>query len=440
MQNYPHINKSSWIRMGIIVSLLLLWTAGVTFVVSYVSPLDEIVQTAPLDQKEADNATREIARLTLQRDSASVLNLYAKNLHESYLEVSERLKKALVISSTMTAGEAFQRITKTLSSEEINASLNLLDNRSSYGNRILSINYRYDQPLRDTATKAIEDIYVEIWEPIVGMAETAQVEFNRDAVPVGLSLIKPGDPVILKSKHKNERNEREEKAESTYLKDKYTPIVFGSKSRENYSRRVSNLLPDLKKEVMIDFTSYTSYIEERQGTDTAILKWIDELAPNPEIALRNKFQSAYQEIHTALNLHVTELKSQADFFKTEKDVYDKKLNALQKRLRSSDSLFYVATVRAFLVTVVVISIGFVLIRAFAAELTQMRRMSYLEISSDMAAKYDQEKLPLIPELVRAVGGDKGSKSSISDGAPPDAVTTAESIGKALSKYLNPDKS
>ena len=429
MQNFPHINKSSWFRIGIIVFFLLLWTVGVTLVVSYVSPLDELVQTAPLE--ETYDTRTQVARLTLQRDSASVLNHYAKNLHASYSETSEKLKKRLELLPSMSTTEAFERLFQTIFSEEINAGLSTLDSRGSYGNKILSLNFDFDESPTSNSYTRVGNVFVEIWEPIVGMGETKKLGEDRTTSPVALSLLKPEDPAVEKPASSSSETTREK---SSLSQDKYIPLVFGARSRYNYTRRIGKLLPESNRGLTVN----TEY--DRDEAKEEILKWVSEQSPRTNnSALRNIIQNIFQDIRTGLDLHVTELKSQADFFEKEKTAYEKKLNELQNRLRSSDSLFYVATVRAFLVTVVVISIGFVLIRAFAAELTQMRRMSYLEISSDIAAKYDPEKLPHIPEIVRAVGGDKAGQPILSDGAPPDAATMVESFGKAISKYANPAK-
>jgi len=145
------------------------------------------------------------------------------------------------------------------------------------------------------------------------------------------------------------------------------------------------------------------------------------------------------EIMSVIKGHSSQLNKVWKEYERVRENLEKRRNELESRLRSSNELFAISALRASLITVVVVSVGFVLLRAFAAELTQARRMSIVEMTSILTNNYPKGKLEYIPAIVRAISGDKTNKA-LAEGTPPDTITAAAKLGEAVSKFAGAAKS
>ncbi|MFT6558913.1 hypothetical protein [Sneathiella sp.] len=409
MPDFATIKKTSTNRISIVIALLLLWTLGVTFIVSYISPLEEIIASAPLGEEEKKTAQKQLDRLTLQSDSATVLAKYSDSLLVAYSDATQQIKKFLKYDPAESAFQNYQTIVHAVTSIETNKSVILTDSRGSRSNKVLSTDYRYSNYDTQEKPATLKELSLHVWQPLVTMAQQEVGTDNYRTNPVDLASL---TPVMREGME-------------------YKPVILGNDA--SYANRI---------EAAMIFTEQDGNISvlpkgDRDTPLYAFLDWVSEGKSSDN--LNNRAEKNIQQIITALETHIEKLQKQKTQYDQAKISYNNQLKGLQSRLRSSESLFFVATFRAFLVTIVIISIGFVLIRAFAAELTQMRRVSYLEIAADLTSQYPAEVLKHMPDIIRAVGGDKAGAPTLSDGSPPDAITVAEKLGNAVSKFSTASK-
>ncbi|MBO6836043.1 MAG: hypothetical protein JJ881_07710, partial [Alphaproteobacteria bacterium] len=74
-----------------------------------------------------------------------------------------------------------------------------------------------------------------------------------------------------------------------------------------------------------------------------------------------------------------------------------------------------------------------LLRAFAAELTQARRLANVELTARLMEAADGKHLHHVPEVLRAVAGDRPGPAPADEGEPLDAGGAANQVAEAFRK-------
>ena len=125
-------------------------------------------------------------------------------------------------------------------------------------------------------------------------------------------------------------------------------------------------------------------------------------------------------------------------YEAEQTNAESEINALQdqrstliERLRSNETVFWLAALRTSLITIVLIAVGTVLLRSMAAELAQSRRIGDVQTAL-FSLRSEGVDTKLLPDIIRAVMGQKYSGDAGDDGGSVTPLGEVVAAAKGLS--------
>lgn len=406
---------SSWGRICILVTLLIAWTAGVSLAISHLSPIDDLVRTAPIESTE--KTLKELDRLTVQSEFASDLHQRSRDLLDQYGNAAQPLIPKLAppdeshffFFRKKAAGITMESLVNTVFNirENPRINFNVGNNFGNYAKQLfgveLRLNYAPAEPHQ------LEAVSWFVWQPTIELVQRTSKEqpdnFDSER-SISISSVSGPEERSLITVAVNDR-----RMSLGFSKAKGEPLIRVSNSPEDVEALLTQQFSSTEN------TSTTRLFEDSFYSDEAASRLAEDIA----LAIQNHLARLEKTTATYLDASVS---------------IEKRRSELESRLRSSPELFAVSVFRASLITIVIVSVGFVLLRAFAAELTQARRLASSNLARQITDQFPADKLEALPEIIRAISGDGPSKSIVADGTPPDAITTAEKLGDAVSKFAS----
>jgi len=366
MYENNRLAKTAYIRITIIVFMLLVWIAGISLSISSLSPISELIKSSPVTV--TDEVKEKLVKLEAQSAVIRDAELKADSLYKAYSIGTIRLKEKII--------ELPQDAKGLLSFIELVKSEAYNPNIGQYSSKILEIRVDWDYSRSEEKLYFPKAIKLFIGKPDIVIKE----EKNGQDIPY--YSIQSSKQILDKNIAVNKE---------LNLKDYYTFVDFEIGSGQAHNS-TDNIGIDLLTRVwmhnkdsaeLFDY-NYKLYLVPRDGP--AVKNYYDSII----IGLENNLSS----------IRATHLKYSKLLEKVEKAAAE-----LESRTLSSTPLFIVVAFRASLIVLVMVAIGFILIKALSAELNQMRRLSYVQVTNNLLASHNENKIQYAPYILRAVCGD-----------------------------------
>jgi len=393
------------LKLSLALAILLV---SIVIYLNCINPIEKLSKTVPVKQTKELNY--QLDRLVYQIETATVLERHASNLYNKYLTAVKRIKYDLHIKKETTTEEAYKKLLFLVGKAEATHAVTMTDRKNSYSQPILSLDFGSIIEAKGINQLNFNNLPIYVWQPLVGVgAEDDQSNIVRG--PLELEAVRPF---------------RLENGKPNNKIGNFVPTIFGVGTSSAFEKKVGTLFPyDNTKELNVKNKSKRQIFEQ-------VINWVKIYSSIPPYVqtLKPHLMKVIEEAFRTMDNHLKEIHIQKLYFSSEKTALKEQLYDLQSRLRSSDSIFYVAALQTLLITFVAASIALILIRALAAELAQIRRINYLEISADLSENFCEGKPQYIADITRAVIGGKFSHKT-------ETPSVVEDAKKTITKYVPP---
>jgi hypothetical protein len=393
--DFKRFRRTSFFRLGLVSLALLAWVAGVSVLVSELSPLDELVKTSPIDEKNLQRSIETLQKLNRQSTEADRILYRLEYISEQFSKRSEEIIKLIDAGSFDDAYKVLSFIAHKSDINKIS-----LPNASYQSFHFLDVTLD-SRPLEDATYLRSASIAV-----------------------CGLDL------AVVPVKIQEDGNDKAQLDPISFLYSGYDAEEYKYNNTCNTVSEVVGVGTNQKVrfEWYYEVTEKAAFLLGIYGSDGIRRAGQDINFPDQLQSLRADFGAVLKKVIddniAAFDRDVTRLKALRDEF-TERSA------ELEGRLNSSSELFAVAAFRATLITAIAVSIGFVLLRSFAAEIYQARRLSEIEVAHMLAESLEVEKLSQVPELAKAIAG-RQTKTTAS--VPEDVINAAGKLGEVVSRF------
>lgn len=400
MEIFNSVKGESHKRVAVLTLLIIIWTLGISLLISVLSQIEELVQNSPVSFEDQSVIRSKIERLDIQSKLTREMASANKDLGDDYREALNYLK--VRFSNLPNTREGFIELISLIGSGNENPYLRELYSTQAIGIIVETIKIENETYLPKTIYLVTREVHVEL------KAETSASDYPEK---ISYLAIQSAKDLI----------DNKVNVESFSTDKKIAPIIEFSDPKsyqKSFPVHGDNIdrSKDLIKLIMIPREGVKVLI------DLTSEKSINKIYKNILIQLQR----------TEHNLNKSQSKNA---LLSEKML--SKSDGLESKLLSSTALFAVISFRASLIVVVFVSIGFILIRALSAELAQSRRLSCTQIGHSILTEQDVEKLPYVEQVISVVSGDKrdtrDNKSNQSD--LPLAAQLVEKTGDAISKIV-----
>jgi hypothetical protein len=417
-----------------IAGLIAVWGAVLYWVVTELQPFEELVKSAPIN----DSGERDAARKTIDEAKTRIESLDVKARFLSTLLARNDQIRSKIASAKPPPIKYF--VTDTYSDVTSMSLYEFLHEINNYSDRLEQRN--------DAIRREVLNLH-DFAEDIIGFLsrnDTALTGYITPAIDFGLN---EEDRNSLQPNNNELRNDG---AVSDTINIRNF-LVF----RHNFCL-ADTLLRFEEVERPPSFESNENpppkWSEKIEGTCDRINSqpiesiWItdrssDELGLNYEQAgklaveaiKRMVLASEYGDFTTRL---LQSLDSAKGRYEAEQTNAESEINALQdqrstliERLRSNETVFWLAALRTSLITIVLIAVGTVLLRSMAAELAQSRRIGDVQTAL-FSLRSEGVDTKLLPDIIRAVMGQKYSGDAGDDGGSVTPLGEVVAAAKGLS--------
>jgi hypothetical protein len=400
MTIFKSVKKESHIRIAVLTVLIIVWTIGISLLISVLSPIDELVQNSPISLEDQSTIKSKIERLDIQSKITKEFATLNKDLSDDYREALKYLKEKF--ANFPNTQDGLVELISLIGSESQNPII-----RAQFSSQVLGVSIHTVQE-ENKDNYVPQEIYLVSRDAIVEIkGKTAGMEYPESISYLSIQSAKS----LL---------ENQIQVDSTYREKRIVSIIEFSDP------------PSFKHLV----NSYNGYRAKK------LIELILFPEKGAKISLDLKNEAVIKNIFESILNNLARNERELSETYTKYSLLSEKMistsEGLESRLLSSTALFGVISFRASLIVVVFVSIGFILIRALSAELAQARRISFTQIGNSMLTDQSVEKLQYAEQVISIVSGDNiTQKSNQSD--LPLASQLVEKTGEAISKVLTRSK-
>ncbi len=383
----------SWGRIAILAVMLIGWVGGVSFAIENLSPLNALVAASPVENDESNRET--LHRLTIQSEMAERRADAAEKLSSIYSAAASEIQTALNVPP-QDARDGLLKIIDVVQSIRTNPKL------VSGGYEFLMEIRANQYSDRDTTTKNPTELVIVVQQPRIGLTRS---DDGGIAVPLS-SIVDYAKAEKVTAGLLTRYDSGLSVAVLARTGEDYEHPQVGRDQAVLLARRIVEQWDEAQPAWVLGF--------DLQNSQPAVLKIRDELV-------------------AAVQLQQAAVAAESADFREVSDNLRARLLEFESRMLSSQELFYVVAIRASLITIIVVAVGYVLLRAFAAELTQARRLANVELTARLMEAADGKHLHHVPEVLRAVAGDRPGPAPADEGEPLDAGGAANQVAEAFRK-------